>query len=57
MIYAERLKGLNMQNLASATYLAILNKKLSAKALSSHAKYKFAYNLTPSSTRSSAEPH
>ena len=57
MIYVERLKGLNMQNLANATYLAILNKKLSANALSSHAKYKFAYNLTPSSPQSSAEPH
>lgn len=46
MIYVEWLKGLNMQNLANATYLATKKKsKLSAKALSSHEKYKFAYNL------------
>lgn len=44
-----------MQNLASATHLAIKKLKLSAKALSSHEKYKFAYNLVHICTRSSAE--
>lgn len=58
MIYVEWLKGLNMQNLANATYLAIKKKsKLSAKALSSHEKYKFAYNLAHTSIWSSAEPY
>ena len=31
--------------------------KLSTKALSSHEKHKFAYDLAPSSPQSSAEPH
>ena len=59
MIYVEWLKGLNMQNLANATYLAMKKKKskLSTKALSSQEKHKFAYDLAPSSPRSSAEPH
>lgn len=46
-----------MQNLASATYSAIKEKsKLSAKALSPHEKYKFAYNLAHVLTHSSADP-
>lgn len=44
-----------MQNLANATYLATKKSKLSAKALSSHEKYKFAYNLAHISMQSSAE--
>ena len=47
-----------MQNLANATDSAIKEKsKLSAKALSSHEKYKFAYNLAHISTQSSADPY
>lgn len=46
-----------MQNLASATYSAIKEKsKLSAKALSPHEKYEFAYNLAHALTHSSADP-
>lgn len=46
-----------MQNLASATYSVLKEKsKLSAKALSPHEKYKFAYNLARVSTHSSANP-
>jgi hypothetical protein len=52
------IKRIKMQILASATDSAIKeNSKLSAKAPSSHEKYKFAYNLAHISTQSSADPY
>lgn len=51
------IKRIKMQNLARATYSALKEKaKLSAKALSPHEKYKFAYNLARVSTHNSADP-
>ena len=40
MIYVEWLKGLNMQNLANTTYLALKKKKIKIKRQSSQLPWK-----------------